>query len=127
MFDSTKKAEVVRRHLKDGVPISQLASELDVQPSQIHQWIAMALAQLERAFDSGGKGPKRSAMSIETRQARKIDQLEKKLADKNEVIAELMEENIGPKLEMQQAEGHYDDYGNFGAKLPRNNRANSSG
>jgi transposase-like protein len=98
MFDSTKKAEIVRRHLKDGAPVSDLAKELDVQPSQIHQWIAMALAQLERAFESsGGKKPKRSAKSLENRQARKIDQLEKKLADKNEVIAELMEENIKAK------------------------------
>ena len=97
MFDSTKKAEVVGRHLKDGVPVSDLAKELDVQPSQIHQWIAMALAQLERAFENSSNKPKRSAKSNETRQARKIDQLEKKLADKNEVIAELMEENIKAK------------------------------
>jgi len=37
MFDSTKKADAVRRHLRDGVAISELAQELDVQPSQIHQ------------------------------------------------------------------------------------------
>jgi transposase-like protein len=97
MFDSTKKAEVVRRHLKDGVPVSDLAKELDVQPSQIHLWVNAVLAQAERAFENSGKKPKRSAKSLENRQARKIDQLEKKLADKNEVIAELMEENIKAK------------------------------
>lgn len=97
MFDSTKKAEVVRRHLKDGVPVSDLAKELDVQPSQIHQWINVVLAQAENAFEKQGNKPKRSRKSLEVRQARKIDQLEKKLADKNEVIAELMEENIKAK------------------------------
>ena len=97
MFDSNKKAEVVRRHLKDGVPVSDLARELDVQPSQIHQWINVVLAQAEDAFKKQGKKPKRSAKSVEHRQARKIGQLEKKLAEKNEVIAELMEENIKAK------------------------------
>jgi transposase-like protein len=97
MFDSTKKAEIVRRHLKDGVPISQLAQELDVQPSQIHQWINVVLLQAEDAFKKQGKKPKRSAKSLERVQAKKIQQLKDKLNLKNEVIAELMEENIKAK------------------------------
>lgn len=97
MFDSSKKAEIVRRHLKDGVPVSQLAQELDVQPSQIHQWINMALTQLETTFERSSKKPKRSAKSVERFQAKKIQQLEDKLNLKNEVIAELMEENIKAK------------------------------
>jgi len=97
MFDSTKKAEIVRRHLKDGVPVSQLAQELDVQPSQIHQWINMALTQLETTFERSSKKPQRSTKSLERFQAKKIQQLEDKLNLKNEVIAELMEENIKAK------------------------------
>lgn len=99
MFDSTQKAEIVRRHLKDGVPVSQLAQELDVQPSQIHQWINVVLTQAEDAFERQGKGkkPKRSAKSLERFQAKKIQQLEDKLNLKNEVISELMEENIKAK------------------------------
>ncbi|MEM7785862.1 MAG: transposase [Planctomycetota bacterium] len=49
IFDSTQKANAVRRHLKDGIPVSELAKELDVQPSQIHQWINTALTQIESA------------------------------------------------------------------------------
>lgn len=97
MFDSRKKAKIVRRHLKDGVPVSQLAQELDVQPSQIHQWINVVLIQAEDAFEKQGKKPKRSAKSLERFQAKKIQQLEDKLNLKNEVIAELMEENIKAK------------------------------
>lgn len=97
MFDSKKKADAVRRHLKDGVAVSQLAEELDVQPSQIHQWVNMALTQLEKAFEKPSKKPKRSAKSLENLQAKKIHQLEEKLVDRNEVIAELMEENIKAK------------------------------
>ena len=57
MFDSTKKAEIVRRHLKDKSPSANWLHELDVQPSQIYHWIETALAQLERAFEKSGKNP----------------------------------------------------------------------
>ena len=30
-FSDTQKADAVRRHLKDGVPVSQIANDLDVQ------------------------------------------------------------------------------------------------
>jgi transposase-like protein len=97
MFDSTQKADIVRRHLKDGVPVSDLAKELDVQPSQIHQWINQVLSQAEKAFEKPGKRRKRSEPSLERRQARKIDHLEQQLINRNEVIAELMEENVKAK------------------------------
>jgi transposase-like protein len=45
MFDATKKADTVRRHLRDKVPVSELAAELDVQPTLIHQWIHQVLTQ----------------------------------------------------------------------------------
>ena len=97
MFTSTQKAEMVRRHLKDRVPVSELAAELDVQPSQIHQWVHAVLAQAERAFEKPGKKPVRSAKKLEQLNAKKIYQLEQKLNLKNEVIAELMEENVKAK------------------------------
>jgi len=97
MFTSSQKAEVVRRHLKDLVPVSQLAAELDVQPSQIHQWIEVVLTQAERAFEKPGKKPKRSAKKLEQLKDKKIHKLEEKLNLKNEVIAELMEENVKAK------------------------------
>ena len=99
MFDSTQKASIVRRHLKEGVSVSELAQELDVQPSQIHQWINTVLTQAEKAFEKPGKKPKRSVASLEKRLAQKVQRLEEKLVDRNEVIAELMEENVKAKKE----------------------------
>ena len=87
MFTSSQKAETVRRHLKDQVPVSQLAAELNVQPSQIHQWVQAVLAQAERAFEKPRKKPVRSAKKLEQLNAKKIYQLEQKLNLKNEVIA----------------------------------------
>jgi transposase-like protein len=57
MFTATQKADIVRRHLKDRIPVSQLAEELNLQPTQIHTWVQTALTQLERALEkTGGKG-----------------------------------------------------------------------
>lgn len=96
-FTAEQKAEVVRRHLRDKVPVSQLAEELKVQPSQIHQWVNTVLAQAEQAFTRAGhQGKRRLAKQEELRQQR-IQKLEAKLDLKNEVIAELMEENVKAK------------------------------
>ena len=88
-FSDTQKADAVRRHLKDHVPVSQIANDLDVQPTMIHNWIKTALEQIEVAFNSP-----RAAKKQASKQETQLQQLRQKLDAKNEVIAELMEENI---------------------------------
>lgn len=91
-FTPSQKAEVVRRHLAGKEAVSDLADELGVQPSQIHLWVKQVLDQAESAFArSAGKG------RAEDAKERRIEQLQAKLVDKNEVIAELMEENVRAK------------------------------
>ena len=48
-FTASEKAAIVRRHLKGKEAISAIAEELSIQPTQIHQWVALALEQVERA------------------------------------------------------------------------------
>lgn len=91
-FTAEQKAQIVRRHLAGKEPVSQLADELGLQPSQIHAWVNLVLSQADMAFERSASGRPRS----DTRQKR-IEQLESKLATKNEVIAELMEENVRAK------------------------------
>jgi len=87
-----QRAQVVRRHLADKVPVSDLADEYGVQPSQIHVWVKQVLDQAEQAFRRLGRPSKG-----ETTKSRQIERLEAKLTQKNEVIAELMEENVRAK------------------------------
>jgi transposase-like protein len=91
-FTAEQKAQVVRRHLAGKEPISKLADELSIQPSQIHTWVNQVLMQAEKAFErsSGGRAAAEAA-------SRRIEQLQAKLVQKNEVIAELMEENVRTK------------------------------
>jgi len=107
-FGEDQKAAIVRRHLADKVPVSDLADEYHVQPSQIHAWVKQVLDQAERAFRQPMGGKRRSApdpklAQLERRNAQletTTAQLTAKLAQKNEVISELMEDNLRSKKEL---------------------------
>jgi transposase-like protein len=95
-FTAEQKAEIVRRHLAGKEPVSNLADEFGVQPSQIHNWVKLVLDQAEKAFQHGPGRPPR----VEQAKSRKIEQLQAKLVQKNEVIAELMEDHVKLKKEL---------------------------
>jgi transposase-like protein len=90
-FTPQQKAEIVRRHFSGKEAISALADELKIQPSQIHGWVKQVLDQAETAFR------KPANRHVEDAKDRRIGLLEDKLLQKNEVIAELMEENVRAK------------------------------
>jgi|HubBroStandDraft_4_1064222.scaffolds.fasta_scaffold1399011_1 transposase len=89
-FTPDQKAEIVRRHLIGKEPVSNLADEFGLQPSQIHNWVKQVLDQAPRAFQTTVGRPPRA----EVVKDRKIEHLQAKLVQKNEVIAELMEEHV---------------------------------
>ena len=97
-FTAEQKAAIVRRHLKGKEPITAIAEELSIQPTQIHQWVATALEHVELAFEKTDKKEKRRAevKAVELKE-QQIQRLQEKLVHKNEVIAELMEENVKAK------------------------------
>lgn len=97
-FAAEVKAQIVRRHLAGKEPVSKLAEECGVQPSQIHGWVNLVLAQAEQAIEhSVGHGRSEQAALTD-----KVEQLRAKLVQKNEVIAELMEANVLAKKELGQ-------------------------
>ncbi|MBI1895023.1 MAG: transposase [Acidobacteria bacterium] len=91
-FTPEQKAQIVRRHLSGKEAVSALADEFDLQPTQIHLWVNQLLAQAEKAFERAN-GPRQADDAKE----RRIEQLEAKLVQKNEVISELMEDNVRSK------------------------------
>ena len=90
-FTAEQKVAIVKRHLLDGVPISDLCDQHQILPTQFYQWQKQLFENGAAAFERKGKpaGP--------SPQERQIQQLQAKLATKNEVIAELMEENVSLK------------------------------
>src|SRR5450432_151493 len=85
-FAGTEKVAILKRHLLDKVPVSDLCDELDIYPTQFYAWLKEFFENGHVAFDNG-----RKSKAMEDAQLKKIDQLEAKLVRKNEVMAELME------------------------------------
>jgi transposase-like protein len=90
-FTPQQKVAIVKQHLVDGVPISDLCDEHHILPTQFYQWQKQLFENGATAFERQGRPPGPS------REERRIQQLEAKLTTKNEVIAELMEECVNLK------------------------------
>jgi transposase len=87
-FAGTDKVAILKRHLVDKVPVSDLCDELHIYPNQLYGWLKEFFENGHVAFDNG-----RKAKAVEDGKDKKIEQLEAKLVRKNEVLAELMEEH----------------------------------
>jgi len=87
-FAGTEKVAILKRHLVDKVPISDLCDELGLYPNQLYGWLKDFFENGQAAFDNG-----RKTKAVDNAKDKKIEQLEAKLTRKNEVLAELMEEH----------------------------------
>jgi transposase-like protein len=85
-FSPEDKATIVKRHLLEGVPVSNLCDEFDLNPTLFYQWQRQLFEHAHLAFENG-----RKSKAVEDAKDKKIEQLEAKLVRKNEVMAELME------------------------------------
>jgi transposase len=90
-FTPQQKVAIVKEHLVDGVPISDLCDRHHIQPTQFYVWQKQLFENGAAAFERTTKRPGPSPRD------RKLQQLEAKLVTKNEVIAELLEENVSLK------------------------------
>jgi transposase-like protein len=87
-FSGTEKVAILKRHLLDKVPISNLCDELHLYPNQLYAWLKEFFENGAAAFDNG-----RKTKAVEEAKDRTIEPLEAKLTRNNEVLAELMEEH----------------------------------
>ena len=94
-FAGTEKVAILKRHLLDKVPISDLCDELGLYPNQVYAWLKEFFENGHAAFDNG-----RKAKTVEDAKDKRIEQLQAKLQRKNEVLGELMEEHVQLKKEL---------------------------
>jgi transposase-like protein len=85
-FTPQEKVAIVKRHLLEGVPVSNLCDEFDINPTLFYQWQRQLFENAHLAFENG-----RKSRAAEDAKDQKIQHLEAKLVRKNEVMAELME------------------------------------
>ena len=92
-FGTDQKATILKRYLVEKVPLSDLCDEYGIKPNQIYAWQKVLFDHAESAFHRAGG---RAASKVSAQEER-IVRLENKLQQKNEVIAELIEENVREK------------------------------
>ena len=92
-----QKVAIVRRHLVEKVPISDLCDEFKIHATQVYTWQKQLFESGTLAFERRANGANQRRQ--EEAAGRKIAELEAKLAKKNAVVAELLEEHVQLKKE----------------------------
>lgn len=91
-YTAQEKISILRRHLVDGVPVSDLCDELGLQPTVFYRWQKTLFENGAAAFENNNSNGKQKQA-----EERKIAALEAKLHRKDEVLSELMEEHVALK------------------------------
>ena len=81
-----EKVKILKRHLLERVPVSDLCDEFKLYPTQVYAWLKELFENGHAAFDN-----RRKTNADTDSKDRKIAQLQEKLRQKNEVVAELAE------------------------------------
>ena len=93
-FDGPQKVLIVKRHLVGKVPVSDLCDEYQILPTQFYQWQKQLFENGASAFERKSGKPRTDVRD------QKIARLETKLSEKNEVVAELLQEHVQLKKEL---------------------------
>src|SRR6266403_1131974 len=89
-YTGKEKVAILRRHLLDKVPVSDLCDELGLQPTVFYRW-------QKEFFENGAASFQSQSRPAHQAEQQRIEFLEKKIQTKDEVLAELMAEHIALK------------------------------
>lgn len=92
-FTGAEKMAILREHLVEKVPISQVCDKHGVQPTLFYLW-------QKKLFEGGAavfEQPRAKSPRQQAAEQRRIDAMEAKLRYKDEVLAELMGEHLALK------------------------------
>ena len=97
-FEGVEKVAILKRHLLDKVPISNLCDELKLQPTVFYDWLKKFFEHGHLAFGNG-----RKSKAQDDAKDQKIEKLQAKLQRRDSVLAELMEEHTLLKKELGES------------------------
>ena len=92
-YTPAEKVAILKRHLVEKMPVSDLCDELGLNPTLFYSWQKLL-------FENGAAAFEKTRPGQADRRDQKIEKLEAKLAQKNEVLAELMQEHVQLKKEL---------------------------
>ena len=88
-ISAAEKVDIVKAHLVDKVPVSDLCDKHQILPNQFYNWQKQFFENGTAAFEAAAKRKPR-----DDGKDRQIAALEAKLTQKNEVVAELLQEHV---------------------------------
>jgi transposase len=94
-YSPEEKVRILRLHLLEGKPVSELCEKEGLHPTLFYQW--------QRAFFENGAAAFSSPRTGVSGSEKKIEALQAKLQRKDEVIAEIMEDFIQAKKELGES------------------------
>lgn len=97
-YSGAEKMAILREHLVEHVPISEVCQKHGLQPAVFYTWQKRLFEGGAAVFENGQAGRKKADSA-----ARRIEALQAKLARKDEVLAELMEEHVALKKSLGEA------------------------
>ena len=86
-----EKSAILREHLINKVPVSDLCDQHDLQPTLFYRWQKLAFEGLDSLLES----KKRDSETSKLR--KKIEVLQDKLSNKDMVISQIMEDYVALK------------------------------
>jgi transposase-like protein len=92
-YTGQEKIGYLRRHLLEKESVSKLCDEGGMRPTMFYRWQEKLFGEGTRLFERGDGG----AETRKSQQQEKVEKLEKKLQQKDEVLAELMAEYVALK------------------------------
>ena len=98
VFSAAEKVVILKKHLVEKVPVSDLCDEYKTHVNTFYHWIKIFFENGAAAFQANSK-PKAAADAKD----KKIEQLEAKLIRKNEVVAELLEAHTSLKKSLGES------------------------
>jgi transposase-like protein len=89
-FSASEKVTILRQHLVDKVPVSNLCDQYGLNPNLFYRWQKEFFENGPAAFEHHSNGRERKL-------EQKVEALTARLAHKDEVIAEIMEAHVALK------------------------------
>ena len=89
-YSAEEKVKQVRRHLIEKVPVSTICQETGITPVMFYRW-------QDQLFQNGAAAFENKTPQPPTGEHVRIEKLEKKIQQKDEVLVELMAEHIALK------------------------------
>ncbi len=89
-YTPEEKVAILKKHLVEKESVSYLCDKYNLQPTVFYRW-------QKQFFENGATAFQKQSKRNNNRIEQKVTALEQKLTQKNEVLAELMEEHIALK------------------------------